>query len=396
MNNTLIVGHQSFSAVESQLESQHPHTVLPMGWVQVVRYALWKGASDALATAGACGVGFSGTLLAREACRNVPPLHMLFSGATAVACAITSYVFASGTGTEGWHPKRRWIGYAAAGAGAALTLYTTYREQDLDAWTKKAVGFFGTAVYSLAREYLQNEQRRAFPELRLNPQKAPHWEKGGNTCQHVKRVALACVIYAVSSVLLNGLARQNIVSPDFGALDQTLASFSRDSFLAFTLRSVNEGLDGFTSTLLLAAFFRADLQPGHGYCSNQRDKLSVASLRGSSRVSMNLFVNAVQALIPSTHVGTFLLQGLTGARGAVQAAKVRTVPAGSTTDLEHGLSSQELNLARVEEISNNEPTLFGTVYRQPHNRTPKAGGQGVQVFPHFSSQEAHESHDKNQ
>ncbi len=391
MNNIHIGGHPPINEVGPQFEAQYPHTVV-MGWGQVMSYALWKGASDALATAVACGVGFGGTLLAREACRHVPPLHMLFSGATALACAITSYVFASGTGTEGWHPKRKWIGYAAAGAGAALTLYTTYHERDLEAWTKKAVGFFGTAVYSLAREYLQNEQRRAFPELRLDPQKAPRWERGGSTCQHLKRVALACGIYAVSSVLLNGLARQNVVSPDFGGLNQALTSFSWDSLLAFTLRTVNEGLDGFTSTLLLAAFFRADLQPGHGYCSNQHDNLSVASLRGSSRVSMNLFVNSVQALIP-THVCTFLLQGLTGARGAVQGAKQPTTEnvldqAHLDISLENELNLLNLNSGQTE--SNlNDRRQNGTTF----NRTPTQDDrQRHQSF----SQHGEEAHKKNQ
>lgn len=356
-----------------------------IGATQVLATAVWTGVRDGVATFGACAGGFLATVLARALCNADPRNHALVSILNVGAVGTTSYIFAEGVArrTRG---QGEWIGVAAAVGVTGLMLYAIYCDPDHpESWAKKATSLFGTVCYSLLREVLQNQGRRVCPELGLNPHRALHWERSSNTRRHMMRLATASAIYATSSVLLNGLARQSIISSDFGGMGQDLDLFSRDSWSIFTLRTVNEGLDGFVGIVLLAAFFPRDLESGHGPCSNVRDDLRTALVRGSSRVSSNALVNSISTLIPSTNAAIMTLQALTSFRGAIQGAKPSR-PASERGDGEN--PNQDARAERGVRRQNSSTNLLNegfVVGGPPTELTPvgNAGGPHDRTSPRF-------------
>lgn len=278
-----------------------PLTVLPNSLINafgIATTSAWMGVRDALATYGASWVGFAATLGARQLTRAVPGTGHVFSALDALAVGITTYAFGSGLGTQGWHPNRRWGGAAASAACMALLLYTLYSRQDETTRDKLATSWFGTAIYSVARDFLQGQGRRIFPELSLDPRLSLHFEGGRNTCKHIARLVIAVATYTATSIALSpGAALRNILSSDFSGMNQDLGLFSSESSQVFGLRAANEWSDAFIGTVVLALFFRQDIRQGRLWCSNQSATPKEMATSGNSRVSMNLLVNTLQARV---------------------------------------------------------------------------------------------------
>jgi len=239
---------------------------------QFVAITAWTCLRDAVATYGASWVGFATTLFARQVTRSVPNAVHVFSGLDALAVGTTTYAFGSGLGTQGWHPHRRWIGSAAAVACTALLLYTIYTEQNQGTRERLATSWFGAVAYSFARDLLQSQSRRIFPEVELDPSCSLHFEGGRNTCKHIARLAISMTIYTLTSIGLSPAVALN-------------------------------------SILLLALFFREDVRRGRPWFSNQGPPLKEVATGGSSRTSMNLLVNALHTHLPTGAIP--VLQGLT-------------------------------------------------------------------------------------
>jgi hypothetical protein len=312
-------------------------TVIGAG--QILCVAFWTGVRDAGCTLVASGGGFLATLLARTTCAAMQPLHILYSGLNVFALGATSFVFAGGVDSQG-RVQRPWTGAVVAVGCTGLMLYAIYRDlQDPDSWEKKACGMFGTLVYSLLRELLQNQGRRFCPELGVQSHRKLRWE----CSRHAARLIMGSMIYGGFSALLNGWLQRSIVSSNFGAMDQALEPFTLDSWRTYGLRSLNEGVEGFICVLLLGAVFCKDLESRQGACSNRHDDTRTALVRGSSRAATNGFINSISTAIPSTSVALALLQGLSSFRSAILGAKPTPPasergerPPGQATDLEMG------------------------------------------------------------
>ncbi|MBU7574061.1 MAG: hypothetical protein KAF64_11950 [Hydrogenophaga sp.] len=298
-----------------------PLTVLPNSLMSIGELALtatWMAVRDSLATIGACAVGFGATVGAREICQRLPGAHHAFAALDVVSGGATAFVFGAGASVERWRPTRVWIGGAAAVVCVALTLAALYCDADANAQKGVATSYFGTVVYSLTRELLQNQSNRLFPEVRLDPRRALRWDGGRDTQKHLARLGIGMVTYATTSIVLSRwVTLRGILSSNFSAMDQELGLFSMESWFVFALRGANEGLDAAIGFVLLAVFFREGLRRGRGWASNHTDPLKTVLPRAGSRISTNLAVNAIQSLIPDKGWYLPALQGPTAARGAL-------------------------------------------------------------------------------
>lgn len=298
-----------------------PLTVLPNSLMSIGELALtatWMAVRDSLATIGACAVGFGATVGAREICQRLPGAHHAFAALDVASGCATAFVFGAGVSAERWCPTRAWIGGAAAVVCVALTSAALYSDEDAHAQKGVATSYFGTVVYSLTRELLQNQSNRLFPEVRLDPRRALRWDGGRDTQKHLARLGIGMVTYATTSIVLSRwVTLRGILSSNFSAMDQELGLFSMESWFVFALRGANEGLDAAIGFMLLAVFFREGLQRGRGWASNHTDPLKTVLPRAGSRISANLAVNAIQSLIPDKGWYLPALQGPTAARGAL-------------------------------------------------------------------------------
>ncbi|WP_382163550.1 hypothetical protein [Hydrogenophaga sp. ANAO-22] len=277
---------------------------------QIVAITAWTCLRDAVATYGASWVGFATTLFARQVTRSAPNAVHVFSGLDALAVGATTYAFGSGLGTQGWHPHRRWIGSAAAVACTALLLYTIYAEQNQGTRERLATSWCGAVAYSFARDLLQSQSRRIFPEVELDPSCSLHFEGGRNTCKHIARLVISMTIYTLTSIGLSpAVALNSILSANFSDMNQDLGLFARESSQVFGVRALNESSEALVSILLLALFFREDIRRGRPWFSNQGPPLTEVATGGSSRTSMNLLVNALHTHLPTGAIP--VLQGLT-------------------------------------------------------------------------------------
>lgn len=312
-NNLNVNGQGAIARVD-------PLTVRPnaqLSRYEVLTAAAWTGVRDGAATLVASGIGFAACLGARTLFQMVSGAHHAVAVVTATVGGAAAYAFGAGTGSEGWSPQRRWIGGGAVVACVALTLYTIYDPGQHDQAVMVA-GYFGTMVYSMTRDMLQSQGRRVFPDVQLDPRRALRWEGGRTTVRHVVRLGLNVMTYTATSIALSRwVALRDLLSSDFGALLQDLGSFSGESMYIFAMRAINEGSDGLIGTLLLAFLFHADLRRGQGWCSNQSDAFGVVVRRAGSRVSTNMFINALQSKIPPTKGAVASLQGITAIRGAL-------------------------------------------------------------------------------
>lgn len=291
-----------------------PHSLISNCQIAVI--TAWTCVRDAVATYGASWVGFAATLLARQVTRAAPDAVHVFSGLDALAIGATTYTFGSGLGTQGWHPHRRWIGGVTAVACTALLLCTIYTEQNQDTRARLATSWFGTVAYSFARDLLQSQSRRIFPEVELVPSSRLHFEGGRNTCKHIARLTISMAIYTLTSIGLSpAVALNSILSANFSDMNQDLGLFASESSQVFGVRALNEGADVFFSTLMLACFFREDIRRGRAWFSNQGPTPTEMATGGSSRTSMNLLVNVLHTRLP---IGAIpVLQGLTVLRAPV-------------------------------------------------------------------------------
>lgn len=260
--------------------------------------ALWNAARDGSATMLACLVTLGGAIGVRALLSHVPGVRHAVMVLTASGNALAATSFGVRIGSLAGVAPGRWAG-GALGAGAlALTVVAIYQQGE-EGEELAVAGLFATMVYSGMRDLLQGVVgRRLFPGSTLNAERALRWETSNNAARHGYRLLANLVTYWLSCAALNGLAARNVVSLQFGSHDQPLEAFSLDTVMSYGFRSLNEAMDAFAGSLLLAGVFdrSIDIQPR--WCGGKGHDLPAWWREASARIFMNGSLAAVGWLMP--------------------------------------------------------------------------------------------------
>lgn len=331
--------------------------------------AFWVACRDGGATVFASAVALASTLAARLVTRYAPPTGHAFAALTAAGSGVAAGAFGSRLGEVVHGPRGKWVGGAVStGLGAGLILAAVYSREEEDQ-ALVAVGLFGTALYSVLRDVAQGVLgKRLVPRLTLDSGKALRWQRGDNTTRHVGRLSTAFSLYLVSCSLFNGLLARNVVSPNFGGVNQPFDELTRDSFISYGCRTLNEAMDGFFGVFLLYLFFPDHVRPGTGWCSGQGDDWSLWARETSGRVFLNGSISSIDRLVPKPASGWTgsVLTALTEFRGTL------------------------VHLQRPTTTRNGSVTLSASPRQLPLNAAGLATGGGGDCLLHAAAGEASE------